>query len=135
MELRLLNVEAFVEVAFAAAQFLPNVPEGHKCRRMHGHSYTVKIGITGPHQITGMVMDFAELRALWTDNCGELDHSLLNEIDGLANPTSEVIAAWIFTRMETEIAARTSDTVRLVYIEVREGGSAGARVTLSRSTQ
>lgn len=130
--LNLLKIEAFVEVTFAAAHFLPNVPEDHKCRRMHGHSYTAKIGIMGPHQITGMVMDFAELRAIWTDHCGELDHSVLNEIKGLENPTAEVIAVWIFERMEIAIAWKTKDTVKLVYIEVREGGSAGARVSRSR---
>lgn len=85
---------------FEAAHFLPKVPPGHKCARMHGHSYLVEIVIEGevdPER--GWVMDFAEI----DEHAGPLvracDHQVLNELDGLANPTSELLAAWFWQKL------------------------------------
>lgn len=88
------------EFTFEAAHRLPLVPEGHKCARLHGHSYRVEIHVVGPVGDDGMVMDFSEIKAAWKPLHARLDHYYLNEIDGLENPTSEVLARWIFDRID-----------------------------------
>jgi len=85
---------------FEAAHYLPRVPPGHKCGRLHGHSFVVEITIEGRvHEHTGWVMDFGELKKLIAPVIDQLDHYYLNDIDGLENPTSEVIARWIWDRI------------------------------------
>jgi 6-pyruvoyltetrahydropterin/6-carboxytetrahydropterin synthase len=78
---------------------LPMVPEDHKCRRMHGHSYRVEVYVSGPVRDDGMVMDFAELKAAWGPLKNRLDHRCLNDVPGLANPTSEALARWIWQEL------------------------------------
>lgn len=86
---------------FEAAHRLPFVPKGHKCGRLHGHSYQIDLIVEGDvDPATGMVVDFAELTKAWQPLHAILDHYYLNEIDGLENPTSEVLAAWIFQRIK-----------------------------------
>jgi 6-pyruvoyltetrahydropterin/6-carboxytetrahydropterin synthase len=88
------------EVRFEAAHHLPHTPEGHKCRRLHGHSYRVEIHVTGPvDPETGWVCDFADLRQAFAPLHSQLDHRILNDIQGLANPTSEILASWIWERL------------------------------------
>ncbi len=90
----------FKEISFEAAHFLPNVPEGHKCRRLHGHSYIIQIYITGnvdPN--VGWVMDFGDLKEVAEPIISQLDHHCLNEIPGLENPTCELLARWIWSRL------------------------------------
>ncbi len=90
----------FKEVSFEAAHLLPHVPEGHKCRRLHGHSYVVQIYITGKMDPkVGWVMDFGDLKEAAEPIIDQLDHHYLNEIPGLENPTSEVLARWIWIRL------------------------------------
>jgi 6-pyruvoyltetrahydropterin/6-carboxytetrahydropterin synthase len=92
--------ELVKEFRFEAAHFLPNVPEGHKCRRIHGHSFRGEISVRGPiDPALGWVMDFADLRTAVDPLVRELDHYLLNEIDGLENPTAERLAVWIWNRL------------------------------------
>ncbi len=91
----------FKEFSFEAAHRLPNVPEGHKCARLHGHSFQVRITIDGPVGAeSGWVMDFAEIKAAFKPLYEQLDHHYLNDIDGLDNPTSERLAAWIWERLK-----------------------------------
>ncbi len=91
----------FKEFQFEAAHHLPNVPAGHKCGRLHGHSFLVRLEITGEvDSHTGWVMDFAELKAAFSPLYDRLDHYYLNEIPGLENPTSEVLAKWIWDEMK-----------------------------------
>lgn len=92
--------EIFTELTFEAAHRLPNVAEGHKCARLHGHSFRVALHVSGePSEAQGWVMDFAEIRAAGGEVIGQLDHRYLNEIPGLENPTSERLAAWIWERL------------------------------------
>lgn len=91
--------EVFTEIRFESAHFLPEVPEGHKCRRLHGHSFRVKIFLAA-HRLSkeGWVEDFSVIKSRLEPLRQELDHRLLNDIEGLENPTSERLAAWIWLR-------------------------------------
>ncbi|MGQ4617845.1 6-carboxytetrahydropterin synthase QueD [Nocardia sp. R7R-8] len=93
-------MEIYREFTFEAAHRLPNVPEGHKCARLHGHSYRVVVHVSGEVEPeTGWVMDFADLKKAFAPLSDQLDHHYLNEVPGLENPTSEVIARWIWVRL------------------------------------
>lgn len=97
-------MEIFKEFTFEAAHRLPNVHEGHKCAQLHGHSYRVEVHVYGPvDSETGWVMDFADITAAFAPLRSELDHHLLNEVEGLANPTSERLAIWIWRRLESSL--------------------------------
>ena len=107
---------------FEAAHFLPKVPPGHKCARMHGHSYRVEITIQGevdPER--GWIMDFAEIDEHVLPLVRLLDHQVLNEIDDLANPTSELLARWWWERLAPrlpglyEVAVSETVTSRCIY--------------------
>ena len=85
---------------FEAAHHLPKFPEGHKCRRLHGHSFSVKIMVRGHvDEDTGIIRDFADLSDAWAPLFDELDHRYLNKVEGLENPTAENIAYWIWDRL------------------------------------
>lgn len=112
-------MELFKEFGFESAHSLPNVPDGHKCARLHGHSFRVRVTVEGPvGEDTGWVMDFADLKAAVQPTIDELDHRLLNDIEGLENPTSEVLARWIWERIESELPG-------LAAVEVRETCTSG----------
>jgi 6-pyruvoyltetrahydropterin/6-carboxytetrahydropterin synthase len=106
---------------FEAAHFLPKVPPGHKCARTHGHSYAIEVVIEGDVGERGWVIDFAEIDEHATPLVKQLDHQLLNELDGLANPTSELLAAWWWQRLVgvlpglVEVAVAETPTSRCVY--------------------
>ena len=106
-------MEIFKEFSFEAAHRLPNVPEGHKCARLHGHSFRVRIVVDGPVDArTGWVMDFADLKAVVRPLHDRLDHRYLNDIGGLENPTSEVLARWIFRELRPHLPMLSSVQVR-----------------------
>jgi 6-pyruvoyltetrahydropterin/6-carboxytetrahydropterin synthase len=94
----------YKEFGFESAHRLPNTPEGHKCRRLHGHSYRVEVHVEGPVQEgAGWVMDFGELREAFEPLRVQLDHNYLNELPGLENPTSEVLARWIWGHLKPRL--------------------------------
>lgn len=88
---------------FDAAHFLPQVREGHKCARMHGHTYSVEVVAEGEPDERGMVVDYEELAAAWGPIHAVLDHRTLNDVPGLENPTTEILAPWILERFSTAI--------------------------------
>jgi len=93
-------VELVKDFRFEAAHYLPNLPDGHKCRRMHGHSFRGEIAVRGPIDAkTGWLIDFADLKTAVAPIIARLDHYLLNEIPGLENPTSERLAIWIWEQL------------------------------------
>ena len=103
----------FVEFGFESAHRLPHVPEGHKCARLHGHSFRVEIHVRGAlDPDAGWVMDFADVRAAVEPVRVELDHRYLNELPGLENPTSEVLATWIWDRLVGPLPSLSRVTVR-----------------------
>lgn len=86
---------------FEAAHRLPHVPEGHKCARLHGHSYRCTITVGGEiDPVLGWILDFAEIDAACKPLHALLDHRYLNEIPGLENPTSELLAKFVYDRIE-----------------------------------
>lgn len=112
-------MEIFKELTFEAAHRLPNVPPDHKCARLHGHSFRVTVHLEGEVDPTaGWVADFADISRAAEPVIAELDHHHLNEIAGLENPTSEVIAQWLWDRLAPGLPL-------LSQISVRETCTAG----------
>ncbi|GAG18061.1 unnamed protein product, partial [marine sediment metagenome] len=90
------TITLFKEFRFEAAHKLPQVPAGHKCGRLHGHSFKVILNLEGDlDPLLGWVVDFADVKKAWAPLHEQLDHYYLNDIHGLENPTSEVLARWI----------------------------------------
>lgn len=105
-----------------AAHRLPNLPEGHKCRRLHGHSFRIEIAVEGASDPKlEWLMDYADISKAFKPIYEELDHNYLNEIQGLENPTSENIAKWIWKRLKPslpmlkEIVIAETCTSRCIY--------------------
>lgn len=99
-------MEIFKDFRFEAAHHLPNLPDGHKCRRLHGHSFKVRIYVNGPLQSdTGWVIDFADIKKAFHPILDQLDHHYLNEIKGLENPTCENLAIWIWKQLKPALPA------------------------------
>ena len=95
------------------------MPEGHKCGRLHGHSYRVQVHVDGPvGDETGWVQDFGDIKQCLQAARGQLDHNYLNEIEGLENPTSEVLSRWIWERLRGRLAD-------MVAVQVRETCTSG----------
>src|SRR3954453_21152971 len=108
-----MRTEIFKEFTFEAAHRLPNVPAGHKCARLHGHSYRVEVHVGGlVDDRAGWVRDFADLSSAMRPLLDRLDHYYLNEVDGLENPTSEVLARWIWDRVQCAIPELAQVVVR-----------------------
>ena len=97
-------MDIFKVFTIEAAHRLPHVPEGHKCARLHGHSFRIELHVGGePDPRLGWVMDFADLKAAFMPVYERLDHHYLNDIDGLENPTSERLAVWIWEQLKPAV--------------------------------
>jgi 6-pyruvoyltetrahydropterin/6-carboxytetrahydropterin synthase len=116
-------MEIFKIFYIEAAHSLPNVPEGHKCRRLHGHSFRVEIHVAGPvAEREGWVQDFGDIKTAFQPLFDRLDHYYLNEIEGLENPTSENLARWIWQRLQPDLPG-------LSKVVIRETCTAGCAYT------
>jgi 6-pyruvoyltetrahydropterin/6-carboxytetrahydropterin synthase len=116
-------VEIFKAFTLESAHRLPNVPAGHKCARLHGHSFRVEIHVSGPvDPQLGWVMDFADVKAAFDPLFRQLDHNYLNDVPGLENPTSENLARWIWQKLEPTLP-------QLSAVVVHETCTSGARYT------
>ena len=109
----------YKQFTFDSAHFLPHVPEGHKCAKMHGHTYALSVFVEGePDQKTGWIIDYADLKMHIKPIFDILDHHLLNEIPGLENPTSEILAIWLWNKLKPLIP-------ELKRIELKETPTSG----------
>ena len=116
-------MEIFKEFSFEAAHRLPNVPAGHKCGRLHGHSFHVTLYVSGPlGDNSGWIMDFADIKKAFSPVYDRLDHYYLNDIEGLENPTSENIARWIWRELNPSLP-------QLSRIMIRETCTSGCIYT------
>jgi 6-pyruvoyltetrahydropterin/6-carboxytetrahydropterin synthase len=114
-------MDIFKTFTIEAAHRLPNVPPGHKCARLHGHSFVVELHVSGePGAESGWVMDFGDIKAAFRPLYERLDHHYLNEVEGLGNPTSERLAVWIWERLKPALP-------QLSEVVVRETCTSGCR--------
>ena len=94
-------MEIYKKFSFDSAHYLPNLPDDHKCRRLHGHTFYVTVFVKGTvDPKIGWIKDFFEIKQIFQPILDQLDHRLLNEIDGLENPTSEHLVKWIWVRLK-----------------------------------
>lgn len=99
-----MRVRLTRDFTFEAAHRLPKAPPGHKCHRLHGHSFRVEITVEGEVDLaTGWFMDYGEIRDAVEPLRLRLDHYYLNEIEGLENATSEHLCAWIWKRLKPQL--------------------------------
>jgi 6-pyruvoyltetrahydropterin/6-carboxytetrahydropterin synthase len=112
-------MDIFKDFRFEAAHHLPKFPEGHKCRRLHGHSFRVRVSVRGRvEEATGIVRDFADVSDAWAELVHPLlDHQYLNKVKGLENPTAENLAFWIWDTLR--------DRLPLACIDVWETCTSG----------
>lgn len=112
-------MEIYKTFRIEAAHRLPNVPPGHKCGRLHGHSFEISVHVEGPvGEQTGWVRDFADIKQAFAPIDQQLDHNYLNDIEGLENPTSENLAIWVWQRLKPALA-------NLSQVAVKETCTAG----------
>ena len=91
-------------VRFEAARKLTKVPEGHPCSNLYGLAFKLEIHIEGHvNPNTGFVVDFSEIEECFEPLKEKLDHNYLNDIEGLENPTSEVVIEWIWDNLKPEL--------------------------------
>ncbi|AEM71927.1 queuosine biosynthesis protein QueD [Allomuricauda ruestringensis DSM 13258] len=94
----------FKHFNFDSAHFLPNVPDGHKCRILHGHTYRLTLYFEGElDKDLGWVIDFSDIKRAVNPIIGRVDHKLLNDIEGLENPTCEQVAIWLWDKIKAKI--------------------------------
>jgi 6-pyruvoyltetrahydropterin/6-carboxytetrahydropterin synthase len=106
-------MDIFKEFTFEAAHRLPYVDAGHKCGRLHGHTYRVEVHVAGqPGAESGWIVDFAAIKGAFEPVHDALDHRYLNEIEGLSNPTTENVCRWIWQRLYVELPGLSKIVVR-----------------------
>lgn len=110
----------FKKFTFDSAHSLPHVPDGHKCKNVHGHTYLLTVWVERDlDEKLGWVMDFKDLKEVVDPLVKRIDHNYLNDIEGLENPTCEILLKWIWEELE-------SDLPGLKRIELNETPTSGA---------
>ena len=110
---------------FDAAHHLPHVPDWHKCKRMHGHTYRVEVMLEGYLDERGFVVDYAEIAQAWQPIHDAIDHRVLNDVPGLENPTTEVLAPWLLDRFKAALPS-------VVCVRVYESSTTWCEATVLR---
>ena len=105
---------------FEAAHLIPGLKKGHKCGRLHGHSWVVKLEFGGEVQDDGMVIDFGIVSEFFAPILDQLDHRYLN--DFIEIPTSENVAIWIYGK----VALHPIMGSQLLGVTVEETCTSGA---------
>jgi 6-pyruvoyltetrahydropterin/6-carboxytetrahydropterin synthase len=109
----------YKQFTFDSAHFLPNLPDGHPCKELHGHTYHLTVFVEGEIlKEKGWVLDFKDLKRAVKPVIEQIDHKLLNNIDGLQNPTSELMAIWLWNRIKPHLP-------ELKRIELKETPTSG----------
>lgn len=112
-------MEIYKAFTFDAAHRLTGVPKGHKCARLHGHTYALIVYCGGePDAATGMIVDYADMAAVVERRLASIDHHYLNNIPGLENPTTENLCRWLWPRLKAELP-------QLSRIELKESSTTG----------
>ncbi|HET8828766.1 MAG TPA: 6-carboxytetrahydropterin synthase QueD [Pelobium sp.] len=110
----------YKQFTFDAAHYLPNVSESHKCRKVHGHTYHLTLFFEGAiSREFGWIVDFSEIKRVVKPILNLVDHQFLNDVEGLENPTCELISVWLWERIKPLIA-------QLTRIELKETPTSGA---------
>ena len=105
----------FLEDSFDSAHYLPNVKPGHKCSKLHGHTYRIRLDITGSvDELLGWIVDYADIKKAWEPVKLRIDHKCLNDL--IPNPTCEILAQWIWK----EIVEGMPEQAKLWSIQLRE---------------
>lgn len=113
-------MKIFKSFTFDSAHFLPNVPDGHKCKHIHGHTYELTVYFEGPlDPVLNWVIDFGDIKKIVKPIVDQLDHKLINDIPGLENPTCEAIAKWIWDKVKPNLPS-------LARIKLMETPTSGA---------
>jgi 6-pyruvoyltetrahydropterin/6-carboxytetrahydropterin synthase len=111
-------LKIYKDFTFDAAHFLSAVNDGHKCERLHGHTYRLRLWCSGPVNERGWVIDYADIATAVRPVLDALDHRLLNDLPGLENPTTENLALWIYARLKPALPP-------LTRVEVAESSTTG----------
>jgi 6-pyruvoyltetrahydropterin/6-carboxytetrahydropterin synthase len=107
-----MHVRLVHDFRFEAAHLLPRVPTGHKCSRLHGHSFKIEVAVRGlVNEETGWFLDYQHLYDAWAPLQEALDHRYLNEVAGLENPTSENLARWVWDQLKPALPSLDQITV------------------------
>ncbi len=108
-----MRIELVKEFTFEAAHLLPRLPKGHKCRRLHGHSFRVEVHVEGESDPKlGWLVDYADIAKAFAPLYEKLDHYYLNQVKGLENPTSENLARWIWVRLKPKLSLLSAVVVQ-----------------------
>lgn len=107
-----MQTEISKDFRFEAAHFLPFVDDNHKCKNIHGHSYLIRITLKGQINSMGWIMDLNEVSKICKPLVKMLDHKILNNIEGLENPTSENLACFIFNKLQEKMPQLYSVTIK-----------------------
>lgn len=116
---------------FNSGHYLPNVPDGHKCKRQHGHNYRMEVVVSGIPTDVGFLIDFWDLDAIVGHYVKKVDHFNLNDITGLSNPTAEHIAGWFHERLDRDIKCAIAGTLSTLSHGPTESGVPPQRINPS----
>ena len=109
-------MELFVKFDFAASRSLTKLPKEHPCSRVHGHTFEVQITLVGEvDPSTGFMVDFSLVEEKLDNVKAIVDHRYLNDINGLENPTTEILAQWLWQNLSRDLTTLTEIRVKEHY--------------------